>query len=171
MTSLLILIFILAVLFVLHSLGILRNFSFSWDFVGRLWLYILLGFGILTLLVKTWSIVVILTHLPANLLISPSQNPAIDIFSTVILAIGLYGIWRWKKWGAYLVLLRLAFTIIVQVFVYHSLNWQLIADYTGKDNLFADVSGAITWVIAFSLTWGHFNNGYRSNRERTVEKG
>lgn len=111
----------------------------------------------LTIIVKTFSFVVVLAHFPHRWLISPSSNPAIDLASTAVLTLALYGIWRWKKWGAYLVLLRLAFTIAIQVFVYRSLHWQLFRHYTGTQNVVADVSGAVMWILAFSLTWKHFD--------------
>ncbi len=124
--------------------------------VWRIFVYILLGLGVLGVLAKSWSIVVILAHLPTNWLISPSQNPFLDIISTVVYAAALYGIWRWKKWGAYLIFVRLAFTMSLQIFVYHSLGWQLAVGYTGTENLLADLSGAGLWLVAFLFTWKHF---------------
>lgn len=143
-------------LLILHKIGLMPRFAFSWDLVWRIFIYILLLLGILTVIVKTWSIVVVLAHLPKRWLVSPSANPILDIVSTAVLAIALYGIWRWRKWGAYLILLRLAFTAAVQILVYRSLHWQLYRGYTGTGNLFADFSGAFMWIIAFSLTWEHF---------------
>jgi hypothetical protein len=154
--AILILIGVVCVLFLLHRLGFLLRFPLSWDLVRRIFLYILLLLGLLGFLSKAWSIVVSLEHLPPRWLISPSGNPIIDIVSTVTLGIALYGIWRWKKWGAYLVLVRLAFTIAIQLFVYRSLSWRLFHNYTGRENVFADLSGAVMWIIAFSLTWKHF---------------
>jgi predicted ferric reductase len=84
---------------ILHSLGVLPRFVFSWDLVWRIFIYILLLLGVLTVMVKTWSIVVVLAHLPQRWLVSPSADPVIDIVSTVVLALALYGVWRWKKWG------------------------------------------------------------------------
>jgi hypothetical protein len=74
---------------------------------------------------------VVLAGLNSRSLISPSREPTIDIVSCLLLAAALYGIWRLKKWGAYLVLLRLGYTIVVQVVVYQSLSWQLIGSYSG----------------------------------------
>ncbi len=141
---------------ILHRIGLLKNLSFSWDLIWRLFLYILLALGVIGFLTKIWSISVIIAHLPSRWLISPSRDPLIDLVSTVMLGIALYGIWRRKKWGAYLVFVRLAFTIAVQVFVYQSLSWQLIGDYTGLENISADLVGALMWLLAFALTWGHF---------------
>jgi hypothetical protein len=101
--------------------------------------------------------VVVLAHLPARLLVSPSRDPALDILSTVVLAVALVGIWRRKKWGAYLVLARLAFTIGLQVFVYRSLGWHLAQNYSGLDNVLADFSGAAMWLVAFAGAWRDFS--------------
>ena len=111
----------------------------------------------LTVVVKTWSVVVVLAQLPPRWLVSPSANPVIDVFSTAVLVLALYGVWRWRKWGAYLVLLRLAFTVAVQVFVYRSLHWQLFRNYTGMENVLADCWGAFMWIIAFTLEWRRFS--------------
>lgn len=154
--AILLLVAVVCSLVVLHKLGLMPNFVFSWDLVWRIFIYILILLGVLTLVVKTWSIVVVLMHLPQRWLVSPSANPAVDGVSTAVLAIALYGIWRWRKWGAYLVLLRIAFTVTVQVFVYRSLKWRLFHNYSGTKNLIADFSGALMWIIAFSLTWKHF---------------
>jgi hypothetical protein len=143
-------------LLILHRLGVVPGFVFSWDLVWRIFIYILLLLGVLTVLVKTWSVVVVLARLPPRWLVSPSANPVIDVLSIAVLALALYGVWRWRKWGAWLILLRLAFTVTVQVFVYRSLHWQLFRNYTGVENLFADFSGAVVWIIAFTLTWKHF---------------
>lgn len=140
----------------LHRLGVLQRFNFSWDLVWRIFIRILLWLGVLTVAVKTWSIVVVLGHLPRRWMLSPSANPPIDILSTAVLALALYGIWRWRKWGAYLVLLRIAFTVVVQVFLYRSLQWHLFRNYTGSENVLADFSGAVMWIVAFCLTWKHF---------------
>jgi hypothetical protein len=88
--------------------------------------------------------------------ISPSRDPALDITSSVMLAVALFGIWRWRKWGAYLIFVRLAFTIIVQLFIYHSLNWQLIGNYTGIENVIGDLLGVVLWFWAFSRKWSYF---------------
>jgi len=111
---------------------------------------------VLTVVLKTWSIVVVVAHLPTCWLVSPSATPIIAVVSTATLALALYGVWRWRKCGAYLVLLRLAFTVGVQVFVYRSLHWQLFRNYTGMENVIADWWGAFMWIIACSLTWKHF---------------
>lgn len=144
-------------LVILHRLGFLPGFDFSWDLVGRIFIYILLLLGMLTVVVKTWSVVVVLAQLPPRWLASPSANPVIDIFSTAVLVLALYGVWRWRKWGAYLILLRLAFTVAVQVFVYRSLHWQLFRNYTGMENVLADFWGAFMWIIAFTLAWRRFS--------------
>lgn len=147
---------VVGLLMVLHKIGLLPRLVFSWDLVWRIFIFVLLLLGVLTVIVKTWSIVVVMAHLPQRWLVSPSASPAIDIVSTGVLAAALYGIWRWKKWGAYLVLLRLAFTAGVQIFVYRSYHRRLFRNYNGTENLFADLSGAIMWIIAFCLTWKHF---------------
>lgn len=110
--------------------------------------------GVLGLLSKLWNIVVVLAHLNARLLISPSRDPLIDMLSSAGLALALYGVWRRRKWGAYLIFVRLAFTIVVQVFIYHSLNWRLTRGYTGRENVWADAMGAAMWLLAFWRTWG-----------------
>lgn len=147
-------------LVILHRLGFLPGFVFSWDLVGRIYIYILLLLGMLTVEVKTWSVVVVLAQLPPRWLVSPSANPVIDVFSTAVLVLALYGFGDggngWK-WGAYLVLLRLAFTVAVQVFVYRSLHWQLFRNYTGIENVLADFWGAFMWIIAFTLAWRRFS--------------
>ncbi|MGH7141259.1 MAG: hypothetical protein ACREGH_01315 [Minisyncoccia bacterium] len=116
----------------------------------------MLALGVLGVLAKAWSIIVILAHLSPALLISPSQNFSLDIVSTIVYAVALWGIWRFKKWGAALVFVRLAFTIFLQLFIYHSLSWHLAAGYTGLDNLYADISGGLTWLIAFVWLWKYF---------------
>ncbi len=121
-----------------------------------LFLDLLLLFGVIGLATKLGSIVIVLAHLNTHLLISPSSNPAIDIPSSVMLAVALLGIWRWKKWGAYLIFARLAFTIIVQLFIYHSLSWQLIGNYTGIENVIGDLLGVVLWFWAFSRKWSYF---------------
>jgi hypothetical protein len=117
---------------------------------------VLLVLGGIGLLTKLWSVFVLEAGLSSRLLISPSRDPIIDIISCLLLAAALYGIWRLKKWGAYLVLLRLAYTIVVQVLVYQSLSWQLIGSYNGISNLLGDVLGAVLWVWAFSRKWSFF---------------
>ncbi|MGA8529162.1 MAG: hypothetical protein WB622_05565 [Acidobacteriaceae bacterium] len=114
-------------LVILRRLGLMPRFVFSWDLVWRIFVYILLLLGVLTVIVKTWSIVVVLAHLPHRWLVSPSANPVIDAVSTAILAIAHYGVWRWRKWGAFLVLLHIALTVVVQAFVYRSLHWHSFA--------------------------------------------
>jgi hypothetical protein len=54
------------------------------------------------------------------------------------------------------VLLRLAYTIVVQVLVYQSLSWQLIGSYNGISNVAGHVLGAVLWVWAFSRKWSSF---------------
>jgi hypothetical protein len=51
----------------------------------------------------------------------------------------------------------LAFTIFVQIFVYQSLSWQLVANYTGLDNVLSDIFGAAMWLLAFNRTWNDFS--------------
>jgi hypothetical protein len=70
--------------------------------------------------------------------------------------VALFGILPLRKWGAYLVLIRLAFTIIVQVFVYHSLGMPLIGNYNGTQNILGDVLGAALWLWAFCRQWSYF---------------
>ncbi len=117
---------------------------------------VLLIFGVIGLATKIWSIIIVLAHLNTHLLISPSRDPALDITSSVMLAVALFGIWRWRKWGAYLIFVRLAFTIIVQLFICHSLNWQLIGNYTGIENVIGDLLGVVLWFWAFSRKWSYF---------------
>ena len=154
--AILILAVVIGSLAALHEFGILERVPLSWDLVCRMFLYILLLLGVLAVVLKSWSIIVILAHLPRQWLVSPSGNPALDVISTALLALALYGIWRWRKWGAYLVLIRLALTIAIQVFIYRSGSWHLFHGYTGRDNVLADVSGAMMWIVGFSLTWRHF---------------
>jgi hypothetical protein len=154
--ALLILGAIIGGLFLFHRFGFLPKLALSWNLVWRIFLDILLVLGVLGLTAKIWSIVVVLGQLNAKLLVSPSRDPLIDIVSTGALALALYGIWRRRKWGAYLVFLRLAFTIGVQVFIYHSLGWHLARNYTGAENVYADLSGAVMWLLAFNRNWVHF---------------
>jgi hypothetical protein len=147
---------IVGLLILLHRAGFLPDFSLSWTLFWTVFLNILLALGVVTVLVKAWSIAVILGHLDSKLLISPSRDPLIDIGSTAALALALYGIWRRWKWAACLVLARLAFTIGVQVFVYHSLHWQLVRNYAGYQNVLADLIGAAMWLLAFNRTWAQF---------------
>jgi hypothetical protein len=51
---------------------------------------------------------------------------------TAMLAIGLVEVLRWKRWGFYVVLVRLGITILVQLFVYNSLSQSLIAGYSNS---------------------------------------
>jgi len=152
----LMLIIVVASLVLLHRLGLLPRFSFSWDLVCRIFVYILLMLDGFAFLLKTWSIIVILAQLPGRWLVSPSADPAIDVVSTTALGIALYGVWRWRKWATYLVLIRLAFTMAVQLFVYPSPSWRLVHGYTNFESVFTDLSGVVLWTVAFSLTWEHF---------------
>lgn len=154
--ALLIALVVVGVLFLLHRLGFLRDLTLSWRLFWTVFLNVLLLFGLAAVAAKTWSIVVVLGHLDPRLLISPSRDPYIDIASTAVLALALYGVWRRHKWGAYLVLARLAFTVGVQVLVYHSLGWQLARSYTGAQNVAADLIGAAMWLLAFNRTWDQF---------------
>ena len=107
-------------------------------------------------LIKTWSLVAVLGELPERLLTSPSVNAAIDILSTTALGVALYGVWRWRKWAAYLVLIRLACVMAVQLFGYSSSSWRLFHGYTNLESVFTDLSGVVLWTAAFSLTWERF---------------
>jgi hypothetical protein len=142
-------------LFLLQRFGVLPNFSLSWDLAWRTFLNILLVLGIFGLVSKIWSIVVVLGRFDAKL-ISPSRDPLVDIASTALLALALYGVSRRRRWGAYLILARLVFTIAVQVFVYRSVGWRLVGNYTGLENVFADLSGAMMWLVAFNRNWAAF---------------
>jgi len=141
----------------LHRLGWLSRFSFSWDLVARVFVYILLTLDALAFLLKAWSITVVLAQLPARWLVAPVGNPAIDVATTSALGIALLGIWRWKKWAAYLVLIRLAFTMAVPLSLSPSLSLRLLHDYTNLESVFADLSGVVLWTLAFSLTWERFD--------------
>jgi hypothetical protein len=154
--SILILAFIVTALFIFRRIGLFPNVPLTWDLVWRIFLRILIAFGVLGVIAKVWSLVVVRGHLNTAWLVSPSQNPLIDGISTVIYAVALVGVWRWRKWGAYLIFVRLGLTVFVQVFIYQSLGWQLAAGYTGLDNLYADLSGALTWLLAFFFNWIHF---------------
>jgi hypothetical protein len=154
--ALLITVLIISVLFLLAAVGVLPTFRFSSNLFWNLFLDVLLVLGALAVVLKAWSIVVVLDHLDPKLLISPSRDPIIDTVSTTALALALCGIWGGRKWGAYLVLARLAFTIGVQIFIYHSLDWQLVRNYSGLDNVLADVVGMTMWVLAFNRTWADF---------------
>jgi hypothetical protein len=148
---------IMGALFFAKRMGLAPRLILSWDLAWQILIYILLAFGVLGFLAKAWSIAVVLAHLPSTWLVSPSGDPGIDIVSTGMYGIALYGVFRWKKWGAYLIFVRLAFTICMQLFLYHSASWNLVAGYTGADNLFADLSGAFTWLLAFVLAWKRFS--------------
>jgi hypothetical protein len=154
--ALLILGLIVGGLFVLCRFRILPNLSLSWGLIWTIFLNILLVLGALGFVSKAWSIVVVLGHLNAKFLVSPSRDPVIDIASAAVLALALFGVWQRRKWGAYLIFIRLAFTIGVQVLVYHSLGWHLARNYTGADNVYADISGAVMWFLAFNRNWKHF---------------
>ena len=147
---------IVAGLFCLHRFGFLPNLSLSWNLSWRIFLNILLVLGALGLVSKIWSIIVVVGHLDTKLLVSPSRDPFIDIASTIVLAFALYGVWRRRIWAVYLIFARLAFTIGVQVFVYHSLGWHLTRNYTGAENVYADLSGAVMWLLAFNRNWTYF---------------
>ena len=120
-----------------------------------IFLYFMIIFGVVTVLVKVFSVIALASK-HSNLIISPSGSPAIDLFSTALLVVALIGIWKWKKWGAYLVFIRLAFTMIVQFFIYQSLGLSLIAGYNGTFNFIADVAGAGLWVLALYRKWSYF---------------
>ena len=152
----LMLITVVGSLILLHRLGLLSRFSFSWDLVCRIYVYILLMLDGLAFLIKTWGIVVVLGEIPERLLAPPSVNAAIDIVSTTALGVALYGVWRWRKWAAYLVLIRLACTMVVQLFIFPSSSWRLFHGYTDLESVFTDLSGVVLWTVAFSLTWEHF---------------
>ena len=117
---------------------------------------VLLIIGVIGLLTKVWSIAVVLAHLNRNLMISPSRDPLVDLSSSALLALALFGIWRLRKWGAYLVILRLAYTILVQLLLYQSLGWGLIGSYNGAQNIIGDLLGAGLWLWAFSRKWSSF---------------
>jgi hypothetical protein len=156
MASVLILIVVVVALLIFQRFGLIARFPLSWNLVCRIFIYILLILGALGFLAKVWSIIVVLAHLNPAWLVSPSGDPLIDIVSTITYALALWGIWRWKKWGAYLIFVRLAFTMAVQIFVYHSLGWHLAAGYTGLDNLYADLMGGATWLLGLFFTWKYF---------------
>lgn len=155
--ALILVVVVVGVMWLLGVAGVLPRFVWSRDRVGTIFLNILLLLGVLTVLVKAWSIVVIVGHLPSRYLVSPSQNPLLDAAETLILAIALWGIWKRRKWGAYLVLARLVLTMVVQVYVYRSLHWQLFHRYTGSMNVAADAWGMVMWIIAFAMTWNQFS--------------
>ena len=157
MSTPIIVVAILGGAFVLQRIGLLPNVSLTRELVWTLFLDVLLLLGLLGLLSKAWSIAVVVGNLNTSLLVSPSQNPVIDTVSTVALGCALYGIWRRRKWGAYLVLARLVFTIAVQLVVYQSLGWQLFRGYSGTENVVADLIGGAMWLLAFSQTWSWFS--------------
>lgn len=115
----------------------------------------MIAFGVITIIAKVFSVIALVSR-HGNLIISPSGFPAIDLFSTALLVVALIGIWKWKKWGAYLVFIRLAFTMIVQFFIYQSLGAILIAGYNGTLNFLADIVGAGLWALALYRKWPYF---------------
>jgi hypothetical protein len=151
-----ILVVVLGALALLHRLGLLPSFSFSWDLVARLFVYVLLVLEGLGFLLKTASIVVVLAELPVRWLVSPVGNPAIDGVSTAALGVAIYGVWRWKQWAAYLVLIRLALNMAIHLFIFPSLSLRIFHDYTNLESVFTDLSRVVLWTVAFSLTWERF---------------
>jgi hypothetical protein len=120
-----------------------------------LFLTVVIAFEFLTVLVKVLSDVALVTNHP-NLEISPSGSVPIDTVETGILVVAIIGVLRWKKWGFYLILVRLAITILVQLFLYQSLGQQLIAGYNGTENVIDDFVGAGLWIWAVYRKWSFF---------------
>ncbi len=156
--ALLVLLLIVAGLFVLQRFGSFRDYRITWDMTGRLFLNILTAFGVLTVVMKLWSVGVVAFHLDSRLMLSPTRYPPVDIASSVVLALGLIGVWRRRKWAAWVVIARLVFTIGLQLFIYRSLGWDLFRGYTGEDNALADIVGLLMWALAFAFTWKHFGH-------------
>ena len=120
-----------------------------------MFLTVVIAFEFLTVLVKVLSDVALVTNHP-NLEISPSGSVPVDMVETGILVVAIIGVLRWKKWGFYLVLVRLAITVLVQLFLYQSLGQQLIAGYNGTTNVIDDFVGAALWIWAVYRKWSLF---------------
>lgn len=154
--ALLVALAIVGVLVLLRRLGFWPDVPPSWNLFWRIFLNVLWVLGVAAVVAKAWSIAVVAGHLDPRLLVSPSRDPFIDGISTAFLALALYGVWERRKWGAYLIFVRLVLTICIQVFVYHSLQWHLVRHYTGAQNLAADFVGVAMWLLAFNRTWDMF---------------
>ena len=118
-------------------------------------LTVVIAFEVLTIILKVFSDLALFTN-NASLEFSPSGSIPLDMTETAILAVGLVGVLRWKKWGFYLVLIRLGITILVQLFLYQSLGQQLIGGYNGTTNVVFDFVGVAFWIVAVSRKWSYF---------------
>jgi len=130
-----------------------------------IYLTVVIAFEILTVIVKVFSDAALVTGKTA-LEISPSGSVPIDLAESAVLVVAIIGLLEWKKWGFYLILARLAVTILVQLFVYHSLGQQLIGGYDGTLNVIFDFVGAANISLAVYRKWSYFD-GARSARVRS----
>ena len=120
-----------------------------------IFLTVVILFHVLTVIVKVFSDMALVTG-NSSLEISPSGSVPIDLSESAILVAGIVGLLRWKRWGFYLILVRLAVTIAVQLFVYHSLGQNLIAGYNGTLNVIYDFAGAAIVSLAVYRKWSYF---------------
>jgi hypothetical protein len=130
----------------------------TWDLTGRTLLDILTTLGALTAAVTFWSIGVVAFHLQDRTFFEPIRFAPLAILSSIVLALGLIGVWRRRKWGAWLVLAQLAFTAATQTFTYRALGWDMFRGLTGWVNVTGDVASLVLWVLALLWTWKHFGH-------------
>ncbi|HWE46747.1 MAG TPA: hypothetical protein VG407_12040 [Caulobacteraceae bacterium] len=145
-------------LFVLQRFGVLREHRLSWDLTWRIFLNILTTLGVVTVLVKLWSVAIVTYHLDNRILAAPTTDPPAAIASAVVLALGLIGVWRRRKWGAYVVLGRLVLVVALQAYAYRSLGWDLFRGWNGAENVTANLVSLMLWTWAFACTWKHFGH-------------
>ena len=138
----------------------------TWDITGQLFLNILTTLAVLTLAVTLWSVGVVAFHLQDRAIFAPMRFAPVAILSSIILALGLIGVWRRRKWGAWLVLAQLAFTAAMQVFTYRALGWDMFRGFTGWMNVSGDVASLVLWVLALLWTWKHFGYSAYGRRAR-----
>ena len=156
--ALLVLLLIVGALFVLQRFGSFRDHPITWDLTWRIFLNVLIAIALLTMAVKLWGVGEAIFHLDTRVLVAPAREPPVDIASAMVLAFGLIGVWRRRKWSAWVVIGRLVVTIGLQVFIYRALGWDMVRGLDGWRNVTGDVADLLMWAWAFNRNWKHFGH-------------
>ena len=115
-----------------------------------------------------WSVGVVAFHLEDRAIFAPLRFAPLAILSSIVLALGLIGVWRRRKWGAWLVLAQMAFTAAVQVFTYRALGWDMFRGYAGWMNVSGEVASLAMWALALLWTWKHFGHSPYGRHARSA---
>ena len=72
----------------------------------------------------------------------------------LILAVALFGIFKWKKWGVYLLFLGIIFGLLYNITVWYFVDWPL-----GIGGIIRSIGAAILWyfIIFVSKKWNSFS--------------